>query len=110
MFERDLYEGVNIKVFSRPGCGDCVELEDIIVKNRIPHTLTNVLIDEDDKDEATRICRGFGKGLTLPVLLVTQIIHGEVDSVAAYIEPRGKPGLESVIQALLAFCKPVQKV
>ena len=112
MVERVLVEGVTITVFDRPGCTDCVELEKTLIENGIPHTSKNVLVDKQAREQATAICKGLlGKEeLTLPILLFTQFVPGEVNSTATYIEPRGKEGLNSVAQALLAYCKPILQV
>jgi glutaredoxin len=112
MLERELVEGVAITVFERPGCTDCVELEKTLIDNGIPHMSKNVVVDLQARKQATDICIGLlGKEeLTLPILLFTQFISSEVNSVAAYIEPRSKAGLDSVAQALLAYCKPISQV
>lgn len=106
MLERKLVKGVEIKVFTMRECKPCDELEDALVACRIPHILTDVGVNERDRDEATRICQGFERDLTLPVLLVTRNIPGQVDSLEVFIKPQGKSGLESVTQALFAFCIP----
>lgn len=107
MSKYELAEGVEVVVYGRPLCSDCDAAEKVIRGVQVPYTHKNVKEDPEAQTQVTEVCRAFGRGPAVPVIVIhhhTPEVNGEI----VFIEPRGL-GLQALASTLLAFRMPISK-